>query len=149
MPSRRRLAPLAVGLALAASGALGACGHPSDPTRSQVERALRTSGFTAREARCVTDRLFSVLEPGELRQIAKRGPSAVPTAKATTVSTEIARCGSAAPTASTTTVPVPPATTTPSSSSNPSSTRKAATTTSRSKASTTTAGGARSTTAAP
>jgi hypothetical protein len=81
---------LVVGLVL--SGVLAGCSSPHNPTRPEVQRALRTSGYDAKDARCVTDRLFAILTPKELRAIASKGTEGVPSTKASDLANGLAEC---------------------------------------------------------
>ncbi|MCU1454800.1 MAG: hypothetical protein JWN46_2946 [Acidimicrobiales bacterium] len=106
---------LALALTAAVTAAIGlaGCAHPATPTRPAVEAALRSSGFSAAEAKCVSDRLFAVLTPAELAKVAKRGLSGVPSARSSTLSTELSRCaGTVATTVPATTTISPGVTTT-------------------------------------
>jgi hypothetical protein len=121
---------LALTAAIAVAGLAG-CGRSPTPTRPTVEAALRSSGFSPAEAKCASDRLFAVLTPAELAKVAKRGVAAVPSARSSTLSTELSRCAGTA-------VTTVPATAT---------TQPGVTTTST--ATTTAGGGESSTSAAP
>jgi hypothetical protein len=99
---------LVVGLVL--SGAMAGCGSPRNPTRPEVQRALRTSGYDAKDARCVTDRLFAILTPKELRAIASKGTEGVPSTKASDLANGLAECDASGSPA---TVPVAPPTSAP------------------------------------
>ena len=62
-----------------------------------------TSGYRPAEARCMANAYAKVLDDDELRDVAERGGSGVPAAKATRLSEALAACALPVPADSTTT----------------------------------------------
>lgn len=79
-------------VAVACCLAIGGCGASHGPTKATLFDALVTAGLPRGQARCASDKVFSLLSPAARQRLAEQGASGLDTPDATKLNSALATC---------------------------------------------------------